>query len=70
MQPFTLVTSVSGQFGAESRIWPSISGSAVTGTASTINASLSAARANASSRLSVASNPSNFAACTPSMERL
>jgi len=68
--PFTLVTSVSGHSGAKSRMCASISGSAGTGTASTMSALLSAARVSASSMFSVASNSSNLAACTPSMERL
>ena len=69
--PLTLITSVSGQSAAaDSRICPSSIGSAGIGTARTIRAWLSAARSSASSRLSVASNPSDRAAWTPSTDRL
>ena len=67
---FTLVTSVSGQSGADSLMWVSRIGNAGIGTASTISALVAAARVSASVRFVVASKPSNRAASAPSTERL
>ena len=66
----TLITSVNGQSGATSLMWPSSIDTAGIGTASTISALRSAAHVSASVRSAVASNPSMRAACAPSTDRL
>ncbi|CFE83223.1 Uncharacterised protein [Mycobacterium tuberculosis] len=66
----TLVTSVNGQPGADLRIWASMPGKAGIGTASTINASVAAARVSVWLRSVMASNPSERAPWAPSTDRL